>query len=451
MQLMTNKSPQTKTTREPVMGFWSATSIVVGILIGSGVFVKPAKVLSQVGTPSLSIAAWICGGLLTLASALTASELASRRPHNGGVYLYLKEAYGPRVAFLCGWIQSIIYGPALVAALALYFGSLLHGVWPTMPFSETTAGVIAAIALTAMNARSIGWGAFIQQTTTFLKILPIILISVVGLFFFSQPASAATAVTQTAKYSAFGAAILSTLWAYDGWILLTNVTSEVRNPIKTVPRALLGGIGFVIIAYVSVNIVLFKILGADALLANADKSAIVAAQTIFGGYGGLLISIGILISIFGCLNGCVLTGPHVPQAMSKRGQFVFANFFSEHPNSLSPRRNLVLQLVIALTYISMSAADFLTDLALFGMYFFYALAFTTIFVYRKKDKTKAPFRTPLYPVVPVIAVAGTLYVLISSLIAQPKLITFTVGVLAAGWIVYEAACKKAPGLVEEFV
>lgn len=418
---------------------WTAISVVIGCVIGSGVFVKPGRVLIAAGDSNSALLAWLCGGLISLAGGLTLAEVASRIPKTGGIYVYVEELFGKSWGFVCGWVQALIYGPALMSALSLYFASLVTQFFDVNdPAMIKPVAFLALYSLASVTAISTQYGAIIQNLTTFVKLIPIAILGIAGLFMGESPIFNVE-LPAAAPAAGMGVAILSTLWAYDGWVQVSNLAGELENPSKNLPRAIVFGLVGVMVAYILVNMSLFHVVPLEQITVLNEKTAAVAAETLFGSWGGKALGFGILISIFGCLNGNILTMTRVPYAMAMRGAFPFARIFALlHPRFKTPVNSIILKTIIASIMILLLNPDRITDLAMFIMYLFYAATFAGIVLVRKKFGVpeKGSYKVPLYPIIPFIACFGSLYICFSMFTQQPldAMISLLVG--ASGIPVY---------------
>jgi APA family basic amino acid/polyamine antiporter len=418
------------------IGYAVATSLVVGTVIGSGIFMKPGIVISATGNSTLALWAWIIGGIITLASGLTIAEVSVNIPKTGGLYAYIEDVYGKFWGFLCGWVQTLIYGPAIMGALGLYFGSLVAGLFGFSNESYTIIGIITIIFLVFMNLLGTQYGGFIQNISTIGKMIPIILIAGFGIFQGDhQILNMGSGVTQTFN---MGAAVLATLFAYDGWMNVGFMAGEMKNPSKILPRAIISGILVVIVAYLTVNIAILHVLPASKIVELGPNAASTAATILFGKMGGNLLTIGILISIFGCLNGKILTFPRIPFAMAKDGFLPGAKAFSSiHPKYKTPVGATLMQLVIAVLMMLLTNPDRLSDIAMFTVFVFYALSFFAVFVLRRKGTiNKSLYKVPLYPITPIVAVLGAFYIIGSTLFNSPIDALLSICVLLIGIPVY---------------
>ncbi len=400
------------------IGISVAISLVMGTVIGSGIFMKPGRVIEYAGDSNLAMLAWVLGGLLSIAGGLTMAEISVQFPRTGGLVVYLEEVYGKVWGFLSGWMQTIIYGPAIMGALGLYFGSLLASFFHWDASLKPWLGVAAVLFLFTVNSLGTRYGGFVQTASTVAKFVPIVLIAVLGLI--KGDASIWGAESGIAEQMGMGAAILATLWAYDGWMLVGNVAGEMKNPGKHLPIAIVGGLTIVMVAYVLVNLAMLHVLPASQIAVLGENAASTVAQQVMGGLGSKVISIGILISIFGCLNGKILAFPRVTFAMAERGQLPFSRIFAKvHPKLGTPVGATLLQVAIAIVMMTLTNPDYLSEMAIFAIYIFYILAFIAIFILRRRNPgMKRVYSVPLYPIIPLVAIGGSLFVVGSTLFNQ---------------------------------
>ena len=425
------------------LGLISSLSLVIGTVIGSGIFFKQAAVLDYAHSTNLALVAWLVGGLITMASGLTIAEIGSQMPHTGGLYVYLEKIYGKFWGFLAGWMQIIVYGPTLIAALGSYLATLLVAFFGLPKTSTPLLAVIVIALIAAFNLLSNRYGAAFQVITTIGKLLPIAAIIIFGLLFgkanaFNQVATTSGSVT----LNGFGMAILATLFAYDGWVLIANMGGEIKNPQKLLPKAIVFGIGLVLIIYMLVTAGIFRVVPASLIHRLGDQAAAHFATIAFGQVGGKLLNIGIIISIAGCINGKVMTFPRIMYAMAKNDELPF----SKQLAYLNKRMRTPM--VATLTVCSIAAlmavtvdADRLSELCIFTIYLFYVLAFFGLFKLRRL-KTASPFRVPLYPFTPIVAILGGVFVLVSELNSDLTGVLASIFFVVLGIPVYLIKCKK---------
>lgn len=413
------------------LNFAAALALVVGMVIGSGIFIKAGKVVELAGNSNMALLAWAAGGIITLCAGLTIAELGACIPQTGGVYAYLENIYGKFPAFLFGWVQSVIYGPATIAALALYFAALFLPFFTLPDTWQKGVAMGVVLLLGSINCLGAKYGGYIQSAATVAKFVPILLIITFGLL---QGENQVLGIPVGEKVG-MGAAILATLWAYDGWVGVSYVAGEMKDPGKLLPRSIFVGLSIVITAYLAMNIALLHILPAQDMMALGTQAAGTAAGLLFGAFGGKLINIGILISIFGTLNGYILTNSRVPFAMAERGVIPLAAVLSRvHSSWGTPVYATLLELGLATTLILFWKPDSLTDIAMFIIWAFYILAFTAVFILRRRQQpgTAYSYQVPLYPVVPLVAIGGAGYIVISMFFDKPLDACWAVLWVAAG-------------------
>ena len=438
------------------LGLFTGITIVIGMVIGSGVFFKPGAVLANAGSSELGLLAWILGGVITLAAGLTVAELAAAIPKTGGVYTYLDEIFGRLWGFLYGWIQTVVYSPATFAALAIIFAGQLNYFFPMPLFFQKIAAITALGFLTIFNIIAVKYGGIIQQIATVGKLIPIAAIIIFGLVK-GGGANFVGAVNVPAANAAgggLGAAILATLWAYDGWVGVGNVAGEMKNPTKDLPRSIIIGLGVVLVVYTTINLAFLNVLDQNQIVSlwSGDKTAPVNELTkvLFGPLGSSIIAAGILVSIFGALNGHILSDTRVTFAMAERGQFPMHRVFAYvHPVFRTPQNALLLESALAFIYIFIGTFDQLTDFAIFSVWIFFTLSMFGLFVLRAKcPDLERPYKVPLYPVVPGIALIGGIYILISNLQSNPMNALVGIGLTLVGipvfWYVNWGQMRKIP-------
>lgn len=419
------------------IGLGVAISLVIGTVIGSGIFMKPSQVIELSGGPAMALWAWVVGGIITIAGGLTVSELSTQIPKTGGLYVYIEEVYGKSAGYLSGWVQAIVYGPAIIGTLGLYFGTLCCALFGLGQGWGIVFGIGAVVFLALMNSLGTKLGGFIQSAATIGKMVPIALIAIFGIW---KGTSQITGLSVVSHETSFGAAVLSTLFAYDGWMLVSMVAGEIKNPQKILPKAIIGGLSLVIACYLLVNIALLHVLSPEAIVHLGNNAAGTAASLLFGQSGGRLIAIGILISIFGCMNGKIFTFPRIPFAMAKRNELPFSGLLSYvHKRFATPVAAIALEALLALTFMTIGSADRLSEIAVFIIFIFYTLAFFAVFILRRRLKgKKRAYSVPLYPIVPLIAIIGALYIIGSTLMTSPRdsigSLALTVAGLPVLWI-----------------
>ena len=406
------------------IGFSAAVSTVVGILIGSGVFFKPQAIYSATnGGPGLGLLAWLIGGLITIAAGLTAAEISASIIKPGGFMVYLEEIYGERVGFLTGWMQVILFVPAIVAALGIIFAQecvSLLGLNNELYIIAIAIGVIVFIVL--LNSLGAKFGGAIQTASTVCKLLPLVVIIIFGLMKgnSSQPMMTPLVGEGVNIVSALSQVLIATLFAYDGWINVGALAGEMKNPSKHLPMAIVGGISLVMAVYIVINVAYLRVVSAsDMVLVSAPATLV--ANKLFGDSGAKIISIGILISVFGTLNGFILTGGRIPFTMASENRIPFSKIFSKLNSNGVPLNGTWLIVVLSIIYSLSGQFNLLTDLAIFVMWIFYTMLFVGVMKLRKiNPQMERPYKVPLYPLIPMVATIGGIFVVVSTLITQPK-------------------------------
>lgn len=431
------EKPQNKTGElNRSLGLWSALSIVIGTIIGSGIFFKQASVLDSAGSSTLALLAWILGGVITLTSGLTVAEIGSQMPYTGGLYVYIENIYGRLMGFLSGWMQVIVYGPAIIAAVAGFMSILMTQLFGFASGWRIPLAVITIIAIGAMNLLDNRVGAGFAILTTIGKLIPIVAIIVFGIFFGNEHALGQT-VSQVQQSSGnFGVAVLATLFGYDGWILIANLGGEMKNPQKLLPKAIIIGVSAVLVIYTLITFGVFRFIPADKIHQLGEGTTAYLANAAFGKIGGRLLSVGIIISMMGTINGKIMTFPRIVYAMAKRRDLPFSRYLSYvTPKAKEPVVAIGFIIVLATVMMCFFDPDHLSDLCVFTVYCFYTLVFFGIFILRKRNKKtgkKRPFSTPLYPLIPLISIVGGLFVLVSELFNDPWGVILFVGIVIVG-------------------
>lgn len=422
-------------------------ALVVGIVIGTGVFLKTGVMTQDVGSPPLVMAAWIAAGALSLAGALSYAELGAMLPVAGGEYVYLKKSYGNAAAFLFGWQRFIVAGSGSNASLASGFAIFLaaflplNAVWVRREVSllgqtidwqfgpRQLVAVGAILFLSVVNCFSVALGGKVQSALTVLKVGGIAFV-VLGIFLFSGSAdwSHLRTPVHTARWSggaAFGTAMLAALWAYDGWNNMPMAAGEVQQPGRSIPRALIGGMLAVMAIYCLANLAYFYALPVEEVVTSnstAHRAALPvaskAASTFLGEYGGKLVAVAFVFSAFGALNGAILSNARVPYAMARDGLF-FAKMADLSESTRVPVWSLGVQAVWSSLLAVSGTFDQLTDSLLFASWIFYGLVTSSVFVLRRKmPDAPRPYRTLGYPVVPAVFVLVSAWLVVNTLVEK---------------------------------
>jgi APA family basic amino acid/polyamine antiporter len=433
------------------LGLWSSVALVIGITIGSGIFRSPAGIAQKVPSPSLMIGLWVVGGLITLCGALSLAELAAALPETGGFYAYLREGWGRRAAFVFGWSELVLIRASALGGIAVVFGEYLLrsiGVDPVEHYVGARALSAGAIAFAACaNIIGANVGAAIVGVSTFAKFSALVLL--VGASFALGGAHGGSVAHLTAAASgpitvgAMGLALVSVLWAYDGWGDLSFAAGEVKDPQRTLPRAIILGTLALIGIYVLTNIAYLYVIP----IANiADpRTPLVAADTmmaLFGQFGVVLVSIFVMISSFSSLNGSMLASPRVFFAMADDGMF-FESIAKVHPRFKTPYVAILLAAVLGIALVMSRSFEALTETFVLAIWPFYALGIAAIYRLRKsRPDMPRPYKAIGYPVVPAIFILAVAAFVLNSLIQDPIPTVITFALILAGIPVYEFAFAR---------
>ena len=430
------------------LGIWSAAAIVVGTVIGSGIFLVPNAMVRNVGSPKMVFAVWIFGGLLSLSGALSYAELAAALPQAGGEYVYLREAYGPLWAFLYGWTQMFVAKSGSIATLAsgffIYLSNFrpeLEKVWVVVPMPLSNSfeihygqvlamGVIAVLAL--INYFGVKIGGNVQVSVTIVKVALIAAIIVIGLGSgHGTVSNFSTSIAAPGGIAGFFAALVAALWAYDGWNNVSMVSSEVRNPQRSLPLALIIGTLAVIVIYLLANLAYFYVLPADAV-ASTSRVAGEMMRRILGAPGAGAVSIAAMISIFAALNGSILSGSRVPFAMARDGLF-FKRVGYVHPKHRTPSVSILALSAWACLLVLSGRYDQLYTYVIFASVILYGMATAAVIVLRfKRPDMPRPYRVIGYPVVPIVFVVGIASLVVSTLLKSPRESLIGLGLISLG-------------------
>lgn len=428
------------------LGASHATAIVVGTIIGSGIFLVPAEMMQAAGSAKLVYLAWLVGGLLSFFGAITYAELGAMKPQAGGEYVYIRDGYGPLAAFLYAWTWFLIAKPASIATLATGFVRVL-GTFPALsflankvvsvPFSVTFGqllAIMAAILISLLNYIGIKKAGDFQLVFTVLKVVIILSIVVVG-FSYSRGSWQNFAGTFTGArggMAGFMAALVAALWAYDGWNDLNMVSGEVRNPERNIPIALIFGVALVGILYMLVNAAVQYVLPASNIAAS-PRPASDAMALVLGSLGAGIVSASMALSMLVAMNGTVMSGARVPFAVA-RDRYFFSGLAEVHPRFHTPSVAIVVQAVLTIVLL-LFGGNFrqFFSLAIFAEWLFYMIASSTVFVFRRRDpQAPRPYRVWGYPVVPALFVLASTVLLYYTFTGNLRISAFGCVAIIAG-------------------
>ncbi|MDE3151811.1 MAG: amino acid permease [Gemmatimonadota bacterium] len=404
------------------LGYWSAVAVLVGSTIGSGIFRSPAGIADRLPGPLPLAIVWVAGGLFALCGALTLSEVGSAYPHTGGVYVYIREAFGRLPAFLFGWSELTVIRAASLGAIAITFAEYalrVAGFDPSVAPFDAYAHYLAAAAIALLgfvNIVGVRWSSLLLNLTTFAKYGALVFIVLFALAIgLPHTGGYYTPVAPPGSFAlpAFGLALVSTLWAYDGWADLSFVSGEVRDPQRNIPRALITGTVAVIVIYLLANLAYLAVMPVDQVRHSPLVAADVA-QRLIGQPGVAFVGMTVMLSTFGTLTGSLLTAPRIFFAMAEDRLF-FRFVARVHPVFETPYVAIGLSSLLGIVFVLLRSFEQLADTFVTAIVPFYALGVAAVFVLRKRDGYRPAFRVPGYPVVPALFVLSTVYLLANAL------------------------------------
>lgn len=411
-------------------------AIVVGMMIGGGIFVVPNLVARSLPSTPLILAVWVLAGAVSLIGALACAELGAAFPATGGQYVFLREAYGPAAAFLCGWSLFTVARTAQVAWLTVVFSIYVGYFVPLGPVPSKMLSVAVLVLFTWVNYRGVKFGAIVQNSFTIAKVVGVLVIIAAALLLgghASHNTASAFGGGQVPgiSFSSFGVALIACLLAYDGWVQLSFVAGEIRNPQRNVLRALALGSLVVAAIYLLANLAYLRVLSISEIAASEHVGADAAAR-VLGAAGGTFVSLLIVVSVLGTLNGCFLTSPRVYFAQAADGLF-FRKFAEIHPVYGTPGFAILAQAVWSAVLLLSGSYESLIDYALFGIWIFYGLMIAGVMVLRRKRPAlPRPYRMWGYPVTPLVFLAVTLWFLINMLVTRPGASFAGLGLILTG-------------------
>ena len=422
-----------------VLSLLDATMIKAGGIIGSGIFMVPAAVAMFTGSASLFFMVWIAGGIVSLFGALSVAELGAAMPRAGGQYVYLSEAYGPVWGYLYGWSAVAVINTASIAAVGVAFSEYLRFFFPITDVSIKGIAVVTIVLLTIINILDVKSGARFQNLFTISKLGAIFGIIILGLVmeggsnqnlspFFSDQSF-------TKLVGPLGLAMVSVLWTFDGWIFITYVAGEVKNPGRNIPLSLIFCMLIVVSIYLLLNYVLIYTLGFTGMN-GSDLVVSDAAFVFLGNKGAAIVTLIILISLIGANNGFVLTSARINYAMAKDKLF-FHQASQIHPRFKSPANALIIQCVWACLLTFTGTFNQLITYIIFASWIFYGMSAGAVIILRnKKPDMERPYKTPVYPWIPIIFILFAIFLTINTIMEAPRDAAIGAGIILAGLPMY---------------
>jgi amino acid transporter len=424
------------------LGFWTSIGVVIGVTIGSGIFRTPASIAARVPDATVMLAVWLAGGLISLAGALSVAELAATLPHTGGWYVFLREGWGRLAGFLFGWSELVLIRASANGAIATVFSEYClrsigydPGAYPLVTdYLAATALVVAAV----VNIRGVRIGALVVAMSSVTKFTALgLMVLAAAILGGGVGASAAnfTAASAAVDTGMFGLALISVLWAYDGFADVSFAAGEVKDPQRTLPLAIIVGTIAIIAIYLAANLAYLYVVPIERLA----LSPLIAAETmraLFGRAGVALVSVVVTISTFGALIAIMLSAPRVFFAMADDGLF-FRSMGRVHPRYGTPYVAIAFSAVLGVAFVLARTFEQLADTFVLSIWPFYGLAIAGLYRLRRtRPNLPRPYKVPGYPVVPAIFVIAVIYLVGNALISDPVWTTMTFGIVLAGIPVY---------------
>jgi APA family basic amino acid/polyamine antiporter len=436
-------------TLRRTLGFTDLVLIAMGTVIGSGIYLVAGPVLQQTGLRSdVAMLVWVGGGVLSLLGALTYAELGAMKPSAGGLYVFIRDAFGPLPAFLYGWTSFLVIASGSLAALAVAFAQYLTQIVPLTPLEARVVSVAVIAVTAAVNVAGTRRSANLQNWTTGVKVGAVLLMGAV-LIVFGHPASSAAVtptLSGTALFSGFGTAMISVLWAYEGWQYVTFAAGETIDPQRVFPRAITVAAVALIVTYVLANVGYTAALGVKGIAASEHVAAD-AVTAVMGRVAGGMVGALILVSIFSALNGLMLTAPRMYYAMANDGVF-FRRLADVHPRFGTPMMSIIALAVWAAILAASGTFVQLLTYVVFTGWIFYGLGGLAVMVLRRRQpEAFRPFRVPGYPVTPLLFVVSAFMLVLNTLLAQPTRAALGIGAVLLGapaYYLWRASSMRAP-------
>jgi basic amino acid/polyamine antiporter, APA family len=418
------------------LGLRDLILIVVGTVIGSGIFLVPSTVLRQTGGDvRVALLVWVVAGVLSLLGALTYAEMGAAKPDAGGLYVYIRDAFGPLPAFLYGWTAFFVIASGSVATLAVAFTGYLRQLVPVSPVAAKVVAVVVIAIIMAVNVRGVRKGADVQNVTTAIKAGAIVIMSVLLLALGGDAATAPplddAGPAAMSLFSGIGLAMIGVLWAYEGWQYATFSAGETIDPQRTFPRAIVLGTVILIAIYLLANVAYLAALGTTGVMAS-ERVAADAVSAVLGPGAAKVIAAVILVSMFSAANGITLTAPRLYFSMA-RDRVFFAKLAEVHPRFGTPALAIVVSSLWAMLLAVTGTFEQLLTYVVFTAWIFYVLGGLAIFTYRRKQPgIPRPFSTPGYPLTPLLFVASAIAIVLNTIVSQPRRAALGLGLVLLG-------------------
>ena len=422
-----------------VLSLMDATMINAGGIIGSGIFMVPATVALYTASSSLFFMVWILGGVVSLFGALSVAELGAAMPKAGGQYVFLNEAYGPVWGYLYGWSAVVVINTASMAAVGVAFAEYLKFFYPISDLAVKEIAICSIILLTIINIVDVKSGARFQNVFTFAKLGAILGVILLGLFLEGGSTQNFSPLftdrTPLSLIGPLGLAMVAVLWTFDGWIFVTYVAGEVKNPGRNIPLSLILCMVIVVTVYLALNTVLVYVLGFDQMIGSELVMADAASKFI-GGKGAAIVTIIILISLIGANNGFILTSARINYAMARDNRF-FKQAAIIHPKFQSPANALIIQCIWACILTFSGTFNQLITYIIFASWIFYGMSAGAVIILRKKKPDmERPYQIPFYPWIPIIFILFAIFLTVNTILEAPRDAAIGSGLILAGLPLY---------------
>ena len=428
-----NSSPESQSpSLLRALGLSDAIMLVVGTVIGSGVFLVSSDIARAVHGAGPLLTVWVVGGFFTLLGAMSLAELGAAIPHAGGIYSYITRAWGPLAGFLCGWMLFTVATSGSIATLAAALPIYIGGFLPLSSVAQKSIGIGAIALFTLINLFGVRRGALAQSVLTIAKVSGL-LAMVAALFLLpARESVSGPTISQGFGIAAFGTALVAVLWAYEGWHDVTFIAGEMRAPQKDFPRGLIGGTLIVVGLYLAANLAYLHVLRPDEI-ASTERVALLAIRRVAGETGARLLTAAILCSILGAMNALVLAGPRAYYQMARDG-LLFERLGRVHPVWKTPAEAIVLQGIwSSLLVLFIGGFSQLFTYVIFGGWIFYGLAVVGVVALRRKEPSlERPYRVPGYPFVPLLFAAGAVFLVVNTLVTTPRESSIGLAFIALG-------------------
>jgi basic amino acid/polyamine antiporter, APA family len=424
------------------LGLLDAACIIIGIVIGSGIFVLPNLIARELFSPAAILSVWAIAGVLSYLGSLAYAELGAMMPATGGQYIYLREAYGPLAAFLCGWTFMLAVLSGGIAWLAVTF-SIYLGQFVNLNRAESNAISLALIAvLSAVNYVGVRPGALVQRTFTFLKIAGLVLL--IGSAFFSPSVTHPASVASKTAFSPghFGVAMIACLMAYNGWTFVSFIAGEVKQPERNLPRGLALGMAGVVALYLLANVAYLKVM-AVSQIAGTERVGAALAQLTLGSTGATIVSLTVLLSIIGAINGCIMTGARIPFAQARDGLF-FRRFGRIHPRFETPSFAILIQGIWTGILILSGSYENLFSYSMIAAWIFYTMTAGAVALLRRKlPEITRPYKMWGYPYTLLLFLSVSVWFIVNAFFTQPMPSFAALAIAATGLPMYRIWARPA--------